>query len=96
MLDVDAEIDTDDDVNLEEARERGPSKDPEQLRVEILRVPALSLPAPSACHACNTPLVLRYWQRVVAVLGYCYMELRGAGTLRAGCKVSCRGGCSML
>ena len=32
--------------------------------------------------------------KVVAVLGYCYMELRGAGTLWAGCKVG--RGCSVL
>ena len=31
------------------ARGRGPSKDPEQLRVQILRVPSLSLATPGAC-----------------------------------------------
>ena len=56
MLDEDFEIDMDDDVNLEKARGRGLSKDPEQLRVEILRV-RLFLSS-----ACNTPLVLRWWR----------------------------------
>ena len=48
MLDVEIEVDMDDDVNCEEARGREPSKDSEQLRVQILRVPSLSLLAPSS------------------------------------------------
>ena len=72
MLDVDIEIDMDDDVNLVEARGRGPCKDPEQLRVQILRV-RLFLSSASLQYTTGI--------KVVAVLGYCYMELRGAGTL---------------